>query len=435
MTYRRILKSAVQAFVIAGTFMLPDVEDIYATETRVYSNFEEAKNESLTSIDNVIEALDRDRQWLLYESGSGGNDVLDLLDRFDRALATIEEIRQAVEASDNPTDFYQRCKSIELECTICRSIELKCTHFKASTTSNIGTWSQHDENMNEVKVDRYEKQWTEDRQNDGTNSRNSSESEYESSRKYNSKRFSPRINGLEAKLKSKLKSPTWTGLKEAVPIKKIKVGGKLAKKVLKKVGGKAEEYGEKVEKAAERVEEVKDEVDREKRKEALTSGDDEEFREAMKEIKIEGARSAGAAIGGLVGGPPGAAIGSGLGAGVVAGGIAQGERNREAEQIESLIKSLKEENQNLALLEKAVDGEKEAQDAVTSALGMNNVADDETPSEHNFLQTLRLNHARKFKASIAPGSGPMTLHHPDLMEKEMVQRIDKLLKEEEQEGP
>ena len=426
MTYRRILKSAGQAFVIAGTFMLADVEEIHATGTRVYSDFQEFKNEALTGFDNQLEVLHQMQisgEQIFSENSPDRPD-------YDRARAEIEEARRAFEASDNLADLRQRC-----EPSWCGAIDnvTILNDINANTASNIEAQPWRDERINEIGVDRYEKQWTEDRQNDGINSWNSSEPQYEASREYNSKDFSQRIKLLEDKLNSG-ESPVLTGLKEAVPVSKIKVFGKLGKKM----GGR---YGENIEKTAESAEAGKGAAGNLKRGSTMIFGNDEKRREVIKELKkegkIEAARALGSkiggAIGGVLGGPPGAATGAAIGSALVAGGtagrIAQKERNRKAES----IRPLKEDNKNLALVEEA-DGNKEAKDTIVSVFGKNNEADGETPSEHNFLLTLRRNQAQKLKASIAAGSGPMT-PHLDHMKKKLGQKINESLKEKEQERP
>lgn len=422
MTYRRILKSAVQAFVIAGTFMFTDVEKIYATGTRVYSNFEEFKNQALTGLHNQLEVCHRERQkiWLQYVSGS---DVLDLLDRWDRLCADIEELRQVVEASDNPTDIRQHCES--RGCTVGDFTILD--ENKANTTPSVGTWSQHDENIDGGQVSRYEKKWTEDRQNDDTNSWNSSESEYESSKKYEHEKNSERINILKAKLNSR-KSPKLIGARTAMETaaKTVVPGGK----VVRRIFGKGKSV-EKIIRGAEKANEISDKTEKTTKVAAAASGDNEAVREILEETTIETATAIGRGVGTPFG-PVGTAIGGAAAGAGTAGILAMRKEQKEIDRKAESIKSIEEDNENFALVEKAAEGDKEAKEALFSVFGKNNEGDNKAPSKHNFLQTLRRNQAQKLKATIAAGSGPMT-PHLDHMKKKFGRKVEKSLKEEE--GP
>lgn len=431
MTYRKRLKSSAPVFFVVGTLIFAGVEESSAQSGKVYSTCEEMRKDVIAAqVDGCHEAVGSFRaeaQSVGYDyegdmSCSWDGGMMGELSRAEAAgfisvakLAEAEKFYQGVEGCHDPTDLRQFCE-----------------------WAGCIVDDKHDENINEAVVNRYEKRWTEDRQNDDTNSWNSSESEYESSKKYEHEKNSERINILKTKLNSR-ESPYLTALKEAVPITRIKMLGKGVKKVGKKVGGRTERYGEMVDQGAEKIEEVKDQADREKKRNALIFGNDEDRREAMKELtkegKIEAARLVGGRTGGAIGGvlgpkgaAVGAAIGSAYGAGSTARTIAQKEIDRDAES----IKSIEEDNKNFALVEKAAEGNKEAKDAIFSVFGKNNEGDSKAPSEHNFLQTLRRNQAQKLKATIAAGSGPMT-PHLDHMKKKLGRKVEKSLKEEE--GP
>lgn len=264
MTYRKRLKSSAPVFFVVGTLIFAGVEESSAQAGKVYSNCEEMRKDMIAAqVDGCNEAsgsfrVEAQRVGYEVESCSWDGEMMGELSRAEAAgfisaakLAEAEKFYQGVEGSHDLTDLRQFCEWAG--CIVDDKVDILGKN-DADTIPSVGTWSQHDENIHEAVVNRYEKKWTEDRQNDGTNSRNSSESEYEASREYYSKDFSQRINFLKDKLNSR-ESPILPGLRAAgktvtttvIPgvkeVRRILGNGKLAEKTIREAE-KANEISE-----------------------------------------------------------------------------------------------------------------------------------------------------------------------------------------------